>query len=183
MTDHAPMQDPGWRPAVPVALRMATLRPPQGTVLVVLRAGVLALGGTAVIVGVLALLLGAGAGEQRVDDVEAQLVLGATTITAAIGIAVVGRSWEPPSTEPALASAIFVLTLRRVVVASIVLPVGMVLSWASSDETWIIFGAGATLLLMAVAGPSRDRLAKWQEEVADAGLDLSVLSALSRRYR
>ena len=162
---------------------MAALRPPEGTVLIVLRAAVLALGGAAVLVAVMALVLGAGGGEPRIGDVEAQLVLGGATITAAIGIAVVGRSWEPPATEQAMASSIFTLTLRRVIVASIVLPVGMVLSWASGDETWIIFGAGATLLLMAVAGPSRDRLEKWQDEVTAAGIDVSVMAALSRRYR
>ena len=82
-----------------------------------------------------------------------------------------------------MAASLFTLTLRRVVVAATVLPVGMLLSWASGDETWIIFGGGATLLLMAVAGPSRDRIEKWQDEVDEAGLEISVLGALSRRYR
>jgi hypothetical protein len=162
---------------------MAALRPPEGTVLVVLRAAVLALGGAGVVVGVLALVLGAGGGEPRIDDLGAQVVLGAATITAAIGIAVVGRSWEPPPSELAMASSLFTLTLRRVIVASMVLPVGMVLSWASGDETWIVFGAGATLLLMAVAGPTVDRIEKWQAEADEAGVDVSVLGALSRRYR
>ena len=89
---------------------------------------------------------------------------------------------EPPPTDQAMAASLFTLTLRRVVVAATVLPVGMLLSWTSGDETWIIFGGGATLLLMAVAGPTRDRIEKWQAEVDEAGVDVSVLGSLSRRY-
>jgi hypothetical protein len=148
----------------------------------VLRAAVFAMGGAAVLAAAIALVFGAGAGEPRIDDLGAQLVLGGATISAAVGIAIVGRSWQPPPTDQAMAASLFTLTLRRVVVAATVLPVGMLLSWTSGDETWIIFGGGATLLLMAVAGPTRDRIEKWQAEVDEAGVDVSVLGALSRRY-
>jgi hypothetical protein len=162
---------------------MTLLRPPEGSVLIVLRAGALAFGGAAVIAALFALLFGAGGGSQRLGDLEAQLVLGGATITSAVGIALVGRSWEPPPREQALAAAVFTLVLRRLVVASMVLPVGLVLSWSTGDETWIIFGAGATLLLMAVAGPSSDRIDRLQEQVEEAGVDLSVRRVLSRPYR
>lgn len=59
----------------------------------------------------------------------------------------------------------------------------MVLSWLAGGRTYVIFGAGGAVLLMAVVAPTADWLRQWQKEVAEARSDLSVLEALRRPFR
>lgn len=174
------MTDPGWRPAIGLAVRIALLRPPEGAILIVMRAAVVFLGVATAVTAVLVLTFGAGSGEARIGDATAQLVLFAAVGAAAILIAISGREAPDTRTEGLLAAWIFRVTLLRVVASAAVGPVGLLLSWSAGDGAWVIYGAGAAILLMLVVGPTRRRIAAFQEEV---GEEIDVIAALMHPYR
>jgi hypothetical protein len=173
--------DPGWRPAVRLALRL--LRP-TGTVsvLMVMRSSTVLLGGVAGLAGLIALLLGAGASSPRMDPVSAQVLLAGAVIAAASVMAVHGRVL--PEVEPRrLAWFLFTTTQRKVMAAAAVGPAGMLLSWLSADGTMVIFGVGVAILLMMVAAPTALRIRAWQDEVDAFTKPYSVLGALLLDHR
>lgn len=180
MTDPT---DPGWRPAVPVAIGILGLRKPVGSILIVMRAVVVFLASTAAVIAVVAVLLSAGSSEPRIGEVSAQLILGAAVIAAASVIAVTGREPADLQGEGHLALWLFSVTMRRVLAAAAVGPVGFVLSWMAGAGSYVIFGSGAAILLMAVVSPTADRLRTWQTEVDEAGSEIVVLEALAMPYR
>jgi len=175
--------DPGWRPALPVALRILGLRRPSGSLLIVLRAAVIFLSVAAAGTAVIALILGAGSEEPRITGATAQLLLGAAVIAAASVIVVTGREAPDVRTGGHLGYWLFTVTMRRVLAAAAVGPVGFLLSWMAGAGSYVIFGSGVAILLMAVVAPTRDRLTAWQAEVNEAGADIAVLDALSLLYR
>jgi hypothetical protein len=73
--------------------------------------------------------------------------------------------------------------MRRMLIAATLGPSGMVLSWLSGDATYVVFGTGLALLLIAVASPTSRRIEQFQSEVDEAEASLSVLDALLRPYR
>jgi hypothetical protein len=174
--------DPGWIAAWPVAGRLVAGRGPSGTVLLVMRAFVLVLSTVAVGGGVAALVFGAGSQQPAIEPLTARFGISVVIGAAVIAITFIGRSGPETSGEGALALSLYQTTMRRVLAAAAIGPVGMALSWLSGDATYVIFGTGLALLLMAVAGPTAKRLNQYQAEVDDQGSDLSVLQALSRRY-
>jgi hypothetical protein len=163
-----------------LAARIALLRAPVGPVLLALRAAVaflcFASGATAFFV----LLLGGGSGEVRIEEVTAQIMLFTAVGLAAVVIAVTGR--EPPDDRSPghLAVWVFRITMRRLLAAAAVGPVGLLLPWSAADGVWVIYGAGASILLMLVVAPTARRIAAWQAEIGD---ELDVLAALLRPYR
>jgi len=173
-------KDPGWRPAFALAVRIAMLRPPQGPVLMVLRATVAFLCVASGAIALLVLLLGGGSGDARIEEATAQIVLFAAVGLAAAVIAVTGRESPDDRSPGHLAVWVFRITMRRLLAAAAVGPVGLLLSWSVADGAWVIYGAGASILLMLVVAPTVRRIAAWQEEV---GGELGVLDALLRPYR
>ncbi len=175
-----PTTDPGWRPAFLLALRIALLQPPNGPVLLVLRSAVAFLCVASGITAIAVLLLGGGSGEPRIEEVTAQIVLFAAVGLAATVIAFASR--EPPDERSAghLSVWAFRVTMRGVLAAAAVGPVGLMLSWSAADGAWVIYGAGTSILLMLVVAPTTRRIAAWQKEV---GEETDVLAALLTPYR
>ncbi|OFW67451.1 MAG: hypothetical protein A2Z12_03340 [Actinobacteria bacterium RBG_16_68_21] len=179
MTDQV---DPGWRPALPIALGILSLRRPSGSMLIVLRAAVIFLATAAAATAVFAVVLSAGSAEPRIGEVTAQLLLGGAVIAAASVIALTGREAPDLRSEGHLAVWLFGVTMRRILASAAVGPVGFLLSWMAGAGSYVIFGAGAAILLMAVVAPTGDRLRSWQVEVTEAGSDIVVLRALEHPY-
>lgn len=177
------LTDPGWRPALPLVGRILTGRGPDGSILLVMRAGVVLLGGVAAASALGALVLGAGSQEPRIGSGLARILISAAMGAGAIGVALTGTGGPDTDSEGHLAVSVFTITMRRVVYAAAIGPAGLAISWLSGDASYVIFGTGLALLFMAVAGPTSKRIAQFQGEVDDAGVELSVLRALQRRYR
>ncbi len=175
--------DPGWRPALAVAARIVTGRGADGSILLVMRAGVVLLSIAAGATALGVLVFGGGSGDASIDETTARLGLFSVVGIAAIAIGVVGRGGPDVDSESHLAASVFQITMRRVLVAAAMGPAGLLLSWLAADGTYVIFGAGVAVLLMAVVSPTSDRLGQWQRDVAEAGSDLSVVVALSRPFR
>jgi peptidoglycan/LPS O-acetylase OafA/YrhL len=150
--------------------------------LLVLRAFVLLLAVVALGGGVIALMFGAGAEEPRIDALAARFAISLALGASVIATSFIGKEGPDVGSEAELAASLYQTTMRRVLAAAAVGPIGLLLSWLSGDGTYVIFGTGLALLLMAVAAPTGKRLKQYQSEVDDAGSDLSVMSALSRRY-
>ncbi|HEX9978408.1 MAG TPA: hypothetical protein VGB41_07270 [Acidimicrobiia bacterium] len=175
--------DPGWRPSIPVAVRILGLRRPSGSILIVMRAAIMFLSAAAAITAVVAVILSAGSEEPRISELTAQIVLGAAVIAAASAIAVSGREPLDVRSEGHLAVWLFAITMRRVLASAAVGPVGFLLSWMAGEGSYVIFGSGAAILLMAVVAPTSDRLQAWQTEVSEAGSQIVVLTAVLMPYR
>lgn len=173
----SPPVDPGWKPAIRMAAAMLTRRREKASILLVMRASVVLLSGAAGAAGLLALVMSAGSDEPRIDGVVANVLLAGGVIAAAGVMATVGRVL--PEVDPArLAAFLFLATQRRVLAAAGVGPLGLLLSWLAADGALVIFGVGTSILLMAVAAPSADRIRAWQEEVDTFDAPYSVLEAL-----
>lgn len=175
--------DPGWRPALPVALRIVGWRRPSGSILIVLRATAMFLGAAAAVTAVLGVILSAGADEPRVAEVTARLVLGAAVGAAVLVAAVTGRESPDLRSPGHLAVWLFGVTIRRLLAAAAVGPVGFLLSWMAGSAAYVVVGAGAAMLLIAVVAPTADRLRTWQSDITEAGSDIVVLEALGMPYR
>jgi hypothetical protein len=180
-TPRGEATDPGWRPALRAASRLVTSGP-SGSMLVVMRATVVLLCTVAGATALLALLLGAGSGEPKIDGVAAHVVLGAGVAAAAAVMALTGRVL-PEEGPGEVAAFLFVTTQRKVLAAACVGPLGLFLSWLAADGAQVIFGVGAAVLLMAVAAPTADRIHAWQEEVDTFPEPFSVLEALLAGHR
>lgn len=176
-------RDPGWKSALPQVGRIATGRTPAGSILLVMRGAVLFLEIAAVVAGFLVVFLGGGAQEARVDDVTARILISLMVGVVIIAITRIGREGPDVSTAEHLAVSVFRITMRRVLVAAALAPVGMALSWLSGDASYVVFGTGLAMLLMAVSSPTVRRIEQFQTEVDDAGSELVVLAALQRSYR
>lgn len=175
--------DPGWRPAVPLIGRILSGRGPEGPILLVMRAGVLLLGAVAASSAIFALVFGAGSRDPRIDSVVARILISAAMGASAIGISLTGTGGPDLESEGHLAVSVFAITMRRVVYAAAMGPAGLMISWLAGDASYVIFGTGLALLLLAVAGPTSKRITHFQEEVDEAGSGLSVIRALHRPYR
>lgn len=177
MTTGPEVVDPGWRSAVRAAPHLVLSREPPGPPLVVMRAMVVLLSTVAAVTALVALMLGAGSGEERIGGVTAHVVLGIGVIAAASVMALTGRV-IPDDGPGAVAAFLFVTTHRKVLAAACVGPLGLLLSWLAADGAQVIFGVGASILLMAVASPTAERIEAWQEEVDGFDRPFSVLEAL-----
>lgn len=175
--------DPGWRPALSYAGRIATGRTPEGPILLVMRGAVVFLETAAALAGFVVLFLGAGAQEPRVGDVTARILLSIAIGLVLIAMTVIGRAGPDTADLGRLANSVFRITMRRVLVAASLTAIGMALSWTSGDAAYVLFGASLSMLLMAVASPTQRRIQQFQSEVDAAGSDLSVLEALDLPYR
>jgi hypothetical protein len=179
MADHA---DPGWVRALPAVLGIVTGRQPKVSILLMMRAIVLLLtlvvGGTAL--GVL--IFGAGSDVARIDPTIARIGISAALGGSVIATSFIGRAGPDTSSEAALASDLFQISMRRALASVAVGPAGLMLSWLAADSSYVIFGSGLALLLTAVAGPSLKRIKAWEAEVAEAGSSLSVRAALDRPW-
>jgi hypothetical protein len=180
MTDFT---DPGWRPALPLVGRILSGRGPDGSILLVMRAGVILLGAVAVAAAIAALVFGAGTQEPRISSTVARILISAAMGGGAIGVSLTGTGGPDMDSEGHLAVSVFTVTMRRVLYAAAIGPAGLAISWLSSDGSYVIFGTGLALLFMAVGGPTSKRVAQFQAEVDEAGSDLSVIRALHRSYR
>ncbi len=180
MSEHP---DPGWRPAVPVALGIVTGRGASGSILLVMRAGVLLLSLVAAVTAVAVLVFGAGSGVEKVDGTVARIGISAAVGASVIATSYIGRGGPDLDTEAHLAVSLFQIIMRRVLAAAAVGPAGLMLSWLAADASYVIFGSGLAMLLMAVAGPTSKRIDHWQSEVDEAGAELSVRSALDQPWR
>ena len=180
MTDSL---DPGWRPAVPLVGRIVSGRGLDGSILLVMRAAVIFLGVAAALSGLGSLILGAGSQHPRIGGTSARILISLAMGIAAIGISTVGKAGPDLDSPGHLAVSVFRITMRRVLFAAGVGPAGLAISWVSGDASYVIFGTGLAILLMAVAAPTSRRLAQFQSEVVDAGSEISVLEALQRSYR
>lgn len=175
--------DPGWRPALPLVGQVVGGRSLDGSILIVMRAAVVFLVIVSAVLGLGVVVFGAGPREARIGDGAARILLSAVMGGALIGISMTGRGGPDLSDADHLAVSVFRITMRRVVFAAAIGPAGMAISWLAGDPSYVIFGTGLAILLMAVAGPSERRIGQFQTEVDEAGSDLSVLGALQRRYR
>lgn len=117
------------------------------------------------------------------DPTTARIGISAIVGAAVITISLIGKAGPETGSEARLAASLFQITMRRVLAAAAVGPGGFFLSWAAADATYVIFGSGLALLLMAVASPTSDRLDQWQTEVDETGSALSVRAALARSWR
>jgi len=175
--------DPGWRPALGVAFGILGFRRPTGSILIVLRAAVVFLSVSAAVMAGIAVVLSAGSAEPRIGEVTAQLVLGAAVIASASVTALTGRESPDLRSPGHLAVWLFRVTMRRVLASAAVGPVGFLLSWMAGAGSYVIFGSGAAILLMAVVAPTVTRIESWQAEVTGTGSDIVVLEALLFPYR
>jgi hypothetical protein len=174
--------DPGWRPALQLVGRVVAGRP-DGTILLVMRAGVILLGAVAAASALAALLFGAGSREPLISAAVARILISAAMGFGAIGVSLTGTGGPDLGSEGHLAVSVFTITMRRVLYAAAIGPAGFAISWLAGDASYVVFGTGLALLLMAVGGPTSKRLAQFQAEVDEEGSDLSVLQALHRPYR
>lgn len=175
--------DPGWRPAFPIARRILMGRGPSGSILLVMRAGVVLLGAVAAGSALAALVFGAGSQDPRISATSARILISAAMGAGAIGVSLTGTGGPDLDDEGRLAVSVFTITMRRVLFAAAIGPAGFAISWLAGDASYVVFGTGLALLFMAVAGPTSKRIAQFQTEVDEAGSDLSVLHALQRPYR
>jgi hypothetical protein len=175
--------DPGWRPAVPIAVRILAGRGPEGSMLLVMRAGVILLAAVATGSAVAALVFGAGSREPRISATLARILISAAMGGGAIGVSLTGTGGPDLDSDRHLAVSVFTITMYRVLFAAAIGPAGFAISWLAGDASYVIFGTGLALLFMAVAGPTSKRLAQFQAEVDEAGSDRSVLIALQGPYR
>jgi hypothetical protein len=175
--------DPGWKPSVPVAMGIVRGRGVTGSILLVMRAAVLLLSVVSGLTAVAVLIFGAGSGEVVIGSTVARMTISAAVGAAVIATSFIGREGPDLSDEGAMAVSLFQITMRRVLAAAAVGPAGLILSWLSADASYVIFGAGLAMLLMAVASPTARRISQWEIEVEEAGSDLSVPAALSRSWR
>jgi len=175
--------DPGWSPAVPLIGRILSGRGPDGSILLVMRAGVMLLGVVAGVAALIALTMGAGSREPRIDPVTARTAISVSLGAVVIAISRIGRAGPGTETDDHLALSVFDITMRRVLAAAALGPIGLGVSWLAGDPSYVIFGTGLALLFMAIAGPTSKRLGQFQAEVDEAGSSLSVLNALERSYR
>lgn len=173
-------QDPGWRPAIRLAGRIAALRSGSAEVLTVMRAAAVFLGAAAVISALIALLLTGAAGDPRIETLTAQIVMAAAIGVSAAAGAWAGRGGVGDREGPALAIWLFRTTMRRMLFSAAVGPVGLFVSWYSADRVWIIYGTGAAVILISLVAPTTHRIAAWQDDAAEG---VSVLDALLLRYR
>jgi len=175
--------DPGWGPAVPVAAGIVTGRGAAGSILLVMRAGVLLLSLVSAVTAVLVLVFGAGSGAERIEPTIARIGISAAVGASVIAGTLIGRDGPALDSEGHLAVSLFQITMRRVLAAAAVGPAGLLLSWLSADASYVIFGSGLAMLLMAVASPTSSRIEQWQSDVVEAGSELSVRTALDRSWR
>jgi hypothetical protein len=175
--------DPGWRPAFPLVGRILTGRGPDGSILLVMRASVILLGIAATASGLGALVLGAGSQQPRIDQTVARLLISLAMGLGVIGTSQVGKGGPDVNSPGHLAISVFRITMRRVLFAAAVGPAGLAISWLAGDASYVVFGTGMALLLMAVASPTLKRISAFQAEVVEAGSDLSVIETLHRPYR
>jgi hypothetical protein len=165
---------------VRLALQIASLRSARASILTVMRATAVFLGVAAVFASLVALILSGGVDEARIEPLAAQVVMWGSVGVAAAGIVFIGRGGFGLLAGGALAVWLFRVTMRRMLVAAAVGPVGLFVSWYSADRVWVIYGAGAAVVLISLVGPTTRRLQAWQEEAADG---VSVLEALLLPYR
>lgn len=176
-------EDPGWRPAIRVATQVLLLRRPEGSIIDVLRGSVIFLATASVVVAVVVVVLGAGADEPRIDETTARIGLFVGVGLAGVAIAWVDREALDVRSPGHFAVEAFTTTMRKVLSAAAVGPVGLVLSWASGDASYVLFGTGASLLLMAVGGPTKRRVQAWRDEVEEADAGFDALDAIGAPYR
>jgi len=148
-----------------------------------MRAGVLLLSAVAGLTALTVLIFGAGSSAERIDAIVARVAISAAVGASVIATSFIGRGGPDLQTEGHLAVSVFQITMRRVLAAAAVGPAGLMLSWLSADASYVIFGSGLAMLLMAVASPTSKRLDQWQSEVDEAESKLSVHSALDRPWR
>lgn len=168
---------------MPLVAKILTGRTPTGSILEVMRAGVILLAGVAVTSALVALILGAGSNEPRIDATTARIAISAAMGVGAVGISLTGRAGPDVDSPGHLGVSIFQITMRRVLWAAAIGPAGLAISWLSGDGSYVVFGTGLAVLFIAVAGPTTKRISVFQTEVDEAGSDLSVLVALQRPYR
>lgn len=180
---EAVREDPGWRPGLKVAGQILALQRPTGTILEVLRGSVIFLMAASVAIAVTVVALGAGANEARIEETTARIALFGAVGLAAVAIAWVDREGIDDRSPSHFAVGAFTTTMRKVLSAAAVGPVGLILSWASGDASYVIFGTGASLLLMTVGGPTRRRVETWVAEVQESDVGFDVLDALGAPYR
>ncbi len=175
--------DPGWRPAAGTALRILTFRRPAGSLLTVLRAAVLFLCGAAAATGVLGVILTSGGGEPRIGATTARIVL-AAAVVAAVSVAVAARAEPPDLRGPGnLGLWLFVTTLRRVLAAAAVGPIGFLLSWMGRTGIHAVVGSIAAIAMLVATAPTARWIRGWQERVTEGRSNIDVLDALSLPYR
>jgi hypothetical protein len=177
------LADPGWKPSVPVAVGIVRGRGATGSILLVMRAAVLLLSVVSGLTAVAVLVFGAGSGEVVINSTVARMGISAVVGAAVFATSFIGRAGPDLSDESVMAVSLFQITMRRVLAAAAVGPAGLIFSWLSADASYVIFGAGLAMLLMAVASPTARRIEQWETEVEEAGSDLSVRSALNRPWR
>ena len=166
-----------------MAAGIVTGRGTTGSILLVMRAGVLLLSLVAAVTAVVVLVFGAGSGGERIDATIARIGISAAVGVSVIVTSFIGRGGPDLDSEGHLAVSVFRITMRRVLAAAAVGPAGLLLSWLSADGSYVIFGSGLAMLLMAVVSPTSSRIEQWQSEVDEAGSNLSVRLALNRPWR
>ncbi len=149
----------------------------------VMRAGVLLLTLVTAVTATAALVFGAGSDVERIGASTARIGISAGVGLSVIATVTIGRGGPDLDSESHLALSVFQITMRRVLAAAAVGPIGLLLSWLSADATYVIYGSGMAMLLMAVASPTTKRLDQLQSEVDEAGSDLSVHSAVDRSWQ
>lgn len=148
-----------------------------------MRAGVLLLSLVAAATALAVIVFGAGSGTERISALSARMGISAAVGLSVIATSSIGRGGPDLDSESQMAVSLFQITMRRVLAAAAVGPVGLLLSWLSADASYVIYGSGLAMLLMAVASPTAKRLDQLQSEVDEAGSDLSVRTAVSRSWR
>lgn len=149
----------------------------------VMRAGVLLLSMVAAVTALVVLVFGAGSGAEMIDATTARIGISAAVGLSVIATSRIGRGGPDLGSEAELAVSLFRITMRRVLAAAAVGPAGLLLSWLSADASYVIYGSGLAMLLMAVASPTAKRLDQLQSEVDEAESELSVRSAIERPWR
>lgn len=173
--------DPGWRPSIGVAVRIATLRPVEAPLLTTLR-GITLFGlATSVLLIPVAWLASIGV-DQPATNRSAASVLVAVVVVAG-GLSLLLATRPPDATDLfRLAAFTFRVTVFRIVLGAAVGGAGLITAFVSGRPVLGLVGTIAAVVLIGLAAPTRQRIEAWQQAVDASGSLLSVHDALALGY-
>jgi hypothetical protein len=171
--------DPGWKPAIPIALRIATLRSVDADLLLTLRGITVFALATSTLLVPMSYLATLGV-EPSGASTEASFVVGAVVVLGGLSVFLGLRPVDQTDTVH-LAASLFRQTTLRVVLGAAPGGAGLVAAFMSGEPVLGLVGTLCAVVMIGLAAPTRGRVDAWQEAVDESGL--SVRQALQIRYR
>lgn len=173
------MTDPGWRPAIPIALRIATLRSVEADLLLTLRGMTIFALGTSLLLVPVSYLVTLGSMSSD-SSMAAAFVVGAIVVVGGLSL-LLGTRPLHAADRLQLAAVLFRSTTLRVLLGASLGGIGVVGAFASGEPVLGLVGTSCAVVMVVLAAPTRRRVEAWQEAVEGSGL--SVREALEARYR